>query len=391
MAAALVWCPDKQELMMKLYRTPHRFIFIFIFILLQQLASGVAWSADSIAPKQKLLFVTLQGGGAQIASIDADGSHELVLTTGPGENTQAAWSPDGQRIVFTSSRGGAAPQIYLMNADGSQQTRLTEHALPNDSATWSPDGQRIAFRSYRDRKAALYSMAVDGTQLRQLTTAESDKGNIHWSPDGRQIAYEVYGDKGSVEFHVMKADGADDRDVSSALNKYKKTQLSWSPDSSKLMFVSIDAYHETHIHVVSPDGSRAVQITQLPFINTQPVWSPDGRRIAFVSNRTGGSIGRSAGDIFLMNADGSGVVNLTRHPANDDEPKWSVDGRTLFFLSMRNGPPQLHAIDLEGGPARRLTTHTGQDLMYDVAPVESVPGKSRLAAVNQPHQASISN
>ena len=139
------------------------------------------------------------------------------------------------------------------------------------------------------------------------------------------------------------------------------------------------------------DLHNAIQLTQQPFVNTHPVWSPDGRRIAFVSNRNGGSIGRSAGDIFLMNSDGSGVVNLTRHPANDDEPKWSADGQTLFFLSMRDGPPQLHAMDLAGGLARRLTAHSGQDLMYDVAPIESLPGKSGLAATTQPHQASTSN
>lgn len=354
---------------------------LFIGLLLHLFSGAIAWAADNTGPKQRLLFVAVQGAGAQIGRIDADGSNERMLTAGPGENTQAAWSPDGQRIVFTSTRDGAAPQIYLMNADGSQQTRLTEHALPNDSPAWSPDGQRIAFRSYRDRKAALYSMAIDGTQLRRLTTADSDKGGVRWSPDGRHIAYEVYGDKGGIEFHVMKADGSEDRDISSALNKYKKTQLSWAPDSSKLMFVSMNAYHETHIHVVNPDGSQPLKLTQQPFVNTHPIWSPDGRRIAFVSNREGDSIGRAAGEIFLMNADGSGVVNLTRHPANEDEPKWSTDGRTLFFLSMRNGPPQLHALHLEGGAPKRLTAHFGQDLMYEVAPVSDAPGKSGLMAV----------
>ncbi len=342
----------------------------FALVLLLLMSASGLQAADVVKVPERLLFVSVQSGGAQIYAVNADGSDERALTTGPGENTQPSWSPDGRRIAFTSTRDAANMDVYLMNADGSAQQRLTDHALPDDSPAWSPDGQRIVFRSYRDRRAAFYSMAADGSHLQRLTSADGDKGRPLWAPDGLHIAYEVYGDLGKIELHVMRADGSNDKDVSSAVSKDKKTQPVWSPDGKRLAFVSVKSYGENHIYVVDADGSHAVNLTDSPYISNQPAWSPDGQRIAFVSNRYGDMISRSAGDIYVMNADGSSVVNLTRHTANDDEPSWSSDGQTLYFLSMRNGPPQLHALDLAGGPPRRLTHHGGQDLMFSLAPAK---------------------
>jgi Tol biopolymer transport system component len=55
----------------------------------------------------------------------------------------------------------------------------------------------------------------------------------------------------------------------------------------------------------------------------------------------------------------------------------------VYFLSMRNGPPQLFALELEGGPARRVTQHAGQDLTFSVAPSSlTKPDKTSIAGVS---------
>lgn len=340
----------------------------------------LAHAAGSELTTSKLLFVAVQGSGSQIFSINSDGTEQKALTTGPGENYQPAWSPDGRKIVFASTRdGAAASSIYVMDADGSNLKRLTHEALPDSVPTWSPDGKHIVFRSHRDRRSAFYSMDADGGNVKRLTDAVSDKGAPRFSPDGRYIAYEVYGDLGVVELHVMKSDGSDDKDVTSQIPKDKKTQPSWAPDGSRLAFVSVKSYGENYIYTVKPDGSGLVNLTPVEYMSTQPSWSPDGKQIAFVSNRYGDMMSRSAGDIYLMNADGSGTVNLTRHPASDVNPVWSGDGRTLYFLSMRDGPPHLYALDLEGGAPRRVTQHEGQDLGFSVGPTLAANSKTKVA------------
>ncbi len=56
--------------------------------------------------------------------IGAGGGRARRLTGGSGANFVPTWSPDGRRIVFTSTRNGV-DEIYVMNADGTNQTRLT--------------------------------------------------------------------------------------------------------------------------------------------------------------------------------------------------------------------------------------------------------------------------
>ncbi|MFW6116209.1 MAG: TolB family protein, partial [bacterium] len=70
---------------------------------------------------------------------------------------EAAWSPSGEQIAFSSDRDGNY-EIYVMNADGSDQRRLTSSPGTDWGATWSPDGARIAFASDRNGEMELFVM-----------------------------------------------------------------------------------------------------------------------------------------------------------------------------------------------------------------------------------------
>ena len=83
--------------------------------------------------------------GVDIRTINPDGSGDLQLTTDPVPDWDPEWSPDGQRILFTSIRDDLALQVYVMNADGTGQMRLTQPPEQAYGPAWSPDGQRIVF------------------------------------------------------------------------------------------------------------------------------------------------------------------------------------------------------------------------------------------------------
>ena len=149
----------------------------------------------------------------------------LVRTDGSGSRwlpyipLTAVWSPDGRRIAFARPRGRTGPgpccysarsDIYVMNADGSGTRKLTHNARQNAEPAWSPDGRKIAFRSTRNGNRDIYVMNANGSGKRNLTRNAAWDSRPSWSPDGRKIAF-VSNRDGRLEAHVMNADGSGQR------------------------------------------------------------------------------------------------------------------------------------------------------------------------------------
>ena len=72
--------------------------------------------------------------------------------------------------------------LYVMNADGRLQRRLTRAPRDNSAPAWSPDGRKIAFLSTRDGNPEIYVMNTDGTEQRNLTRNPTDDRLVAWSP-----------------------------------------------------------------------------------------------------------------------------------------------------------------------------------------------------------------
>ena len=176
-----------------------------------------AWSPD----RKRIAFVSSRGEGVfdQIFVMDTDGSNVIQLTDSiRGGNFAPHWSPDGKRIVFHSLRD-ALFEIYVMNADGSGQTLLTTGPLAGLSPDWSPDGERIAFAGFFDGSLSsnIYVMNADGSSLVQLTDTEEADGDPSWSPDVSRIVFDSRRD-GNSEIYVMNADGSGQTNISNNPN-----------------------------------------------------------------------------------------------------------------------------------------------------------------------------
>ena len=149
--------------------------------------------------------------------MDADGNNLRNLTNHPGEDWHPAWSPDGQRIAFGSSRDeGVCLRLYTMDADGNNQRNLhlVEIFLCDECPAWSPDGQRIVTESCDPgQRDEICVWDADGNNPRNLTKnpATNDR-NPKWSPDGRKIAFNSERD-GNDEIYIMDADGMNPRNL----------------------------------------------------------------------------------------------------------------------------------------------------------------------------------
>ena len=147
-----------------------------------------AWSPDG----EQIAF---QRDGAILAMKARDGSRVITLAARPpndGENVSPAWSPDGQRIAFASKRRPhpTNAEIYVMSrSNWRRQTRLTEDTgkpFSDTDPTWSPDGETIVFTSTRgDNGYDIFSIAADGGSgsIVQLTTDPAQDTTADWWPE----------------------------------------------------------------------------------------------------------------------------------------------------------------------------------------------------------------
>lgn len=213
---------------------------------------------------------------ADLFLMDVDGSHVKSLKV---MGNEPAFSPDGTKIAFISSRSTELPELFVMNVDGSNVLRLTHEkkGIAAFSPTWSPDGKTIAFVGQKDKFLYVYLIDPDGMNLRQLSAT----GGMcaAWSPDGKEIAISTLLDSKHTEIFAISADGKAVRQVTHSMVYASSPQ--WSPDGRKIVFVSI-VDGNTALYSMNADGTDVRQLLHHKKFNFKfPTWSPDGKKIAF--------------------------------------------------------------------------------------------------------------
>jgi Tol biopolymer transport system component len=158
------------------------------------------------------VFTSLKDGDLELYTMGTDGSNVRRLTTTPGYDGGAFFSPDGTKIVYrawhpadsadlASYRGLLAQrlvrpgrmELWVMNADGSDQRQITRLGGANFAPFFTPDGRRIVFSSNhknpRSSNFDLYLVDLDGANLEQITTSPTFDGFPQFSPDGKRLVW----------------------------------------------------------------------------------------------------------------------------------------------------------------------------------------------------------
>ena len=189
------------------------------------------WSSDG----RYLAFLTGDPADLAIARADGSATVKMVGDAKALEPRWFAWSPDGALIATAGPSG-----IWLVPTDGGPPRRVHSSNTEGDIA-WSPDGSRIASIDGNPGLASsVRVIRLDGT------TEDLGSGfGAVWSPDGNRIAYERGVDPGTdipSKIIVANPDGSDQHEI--ALPSlgvgaiYTSSGIVWSPDRSRLLFVS---------------------------------------------------------------------------------------------------------------------------------------------------------
>ncbi len=149
-------------------------------------------------------------------------------------------------------------------------------------------------------------------------------------------------------FKLQLADADGYNPVTIVSSKQPLMSPSWSPDGTRLAYVSFEQ-RRSMLYVQDVTRGTRSRVAEFRGINSAPAWSPDGRRLALTLSRDGNA------EIYTMDLASRTLTRLTNHPAIDTEATWSPDGRTIVFTSDRSGRPQLFRMPSSGGSAVRIT------------------------------------
>ena len=246
---------------------------------------GGSWSPDG----RRLVFVSDRDGDAELYTMNADGSGVRQLTrntrtrTGTPVHEQApAWSPTGRHIAFVSNRDGGEYKIYRMDADGSRQVRLTSGPayVTDHTPAWSPDGRHLVFTSDRAGydNVELFRMRSNGKEVVRLTRTPAgvDDNAPQYSPDGRSIAFSSTRGGTNHDVWTIAANGSTPRKVGGH-EKLDDVFPRWSPDGRSLLFSTFagpEGRPSQDVWAVDLDGSDRRQVLHGSGNEIEPVPQP---------------------------------------------------------------------------------------------------------------------
>ena len=404
-----------------------------------------AWQAERLAPvRAEFSQVTSQSGVEWFPSLSPDGrwlvyagagarGRQIYLQSVSGQNPldlskdatvdddQPAFSPDGERIAFRSSREGGG--IFVMGRTGEAARRVTHMGF---KPSWSPDGTQLAYTTENvelnpqnaETRSELWAVTVNNGETRRLN--EGDAVLANWSPHNHRIAYtHRLGNSTHAEvWTIPVTGGTPTRVIGDRTTNWNPV---WSPDGKYLYFAS-DRGGSTNLWRVpidetsgktsgepepittpapylahpslSADGKRIVYTSALVTANIQqlsldlsvaprgePAWvttgsrrwsdpdpSPDGEWVAFYS------LVQPQGRIYVAHPDGTAMRQVTSDSAIDRMPRWSPDGKWIACFSDRSGHIELWKIRPDGSDLQQLTEGGAGYLAWS-------PDGSRIATV----------
>lgn len=257
-------------------------------------------------------------------------------------------------------------QIDKITKDGITPTRsLTKRGCWIGNAVFSPCGKYIAYvEDNNDKYPALKLMDAEGTNDR--TIIKRYMGSLSWSPDGKEIVYarcDIYKNFNTYsDLYIFNLDSEKESRLTYGL---RATAPDWSPDGSKIIFVSFqeDARQNISLFDLKTKTIKSVTDSQDGTQYYGLHFSPDGRLIsAIIVPKELNS------DIYLLDTSGSIVKQITSDSAMESSPAWSHDGKILFYTSSRDGTSNIYAYKLDENKTFKVTNVIGAAEMGSVSP-----------------------
>jgi len=244
-------------------------------------------------------------------------------------------SPDASQIIYRRSgfdimKDTSRGNLWILNTDGSSNRKLTSREVNESQAKWSPSGDRIAFVSATEAGSELYMYWVQTGQIAKLSQLEMAPGNLSWSPDGTQIAFTMFvAEKAPV---IVKMP-AKPKGASWAKPARITDRLKHEADGSGYMQPGF-----THIFMLPAEGGTPRQLTSDNYNHGGSLsFSPNGNEIYFSANRVEDwEYKFRNSEVYKVHIDSEIITVLTSQNGPDYAPKVSPNGKLIAFLGFED-------------------------------------------------------
>lgn len=271
----------------------------------------------------------------QIWTMNPDGSDPRQVTFGPGDKSHPRWSPDGSRLLYAAPGGNdefgndLGLDIFVMNADRTgESTNLTLNIGDDTQANWSPGGDRVAFTSTRvNDLRQVFVMPIECQPAPATCQINESPINLsagfavefapEWSPNGSSLAVITSINQAPGRIYTRPSEVGDPTIFDLQDRIIGADHITWSSDGRFLAFSWLVKRGKQEIYIADLQnrGLDPIPLT-LSLGNKEPAFSPDGQWLAFTSTRD------QDPEIYIMTINGSGQLNLTNSPSRDLQPDW---------------------------------------------------------------------